>query len=98
MSYCKHCGKELTPLELISTHSCPKAGILDALTDGTFIVTTIIETSTGSSTLGSIGGSLLGGVADSVIGGIGSLLSSDDDEDDDDDYYDDDDGDSIFDF
>lgn len=80
MSYCKHCGQKLSSVELATTHLCTKMGLLDSLTDGTFIVSTIIETSTGSSTLGNIGGNLLGGVADSVVSGIGSFFSSDDDE------------------
>ena len=89
MSYCKHCGEKLSELELTTTHLCIKKGLLNSLTDGTFIVSTIIETSTGSSALGNIGGNLLGGVADSVLSGIGSIFSSDDDEEeeDDDDWF-----------
>jgi len=85
MSYCKHCGDKLTSLELATTHHCSKMGILHALTDGTFIVSTAIEVATGSSSLGSLGGNILGGAADSVIGGISSFFTSDDDEEDDDD-------------
>lgn len=89
MSYCKHCGEELTLLELASKHHCSKMGVLNTLTDGTFIVSTIIGASTGSSTLGSIGGSVFGGVADSVIGGVSSFFTDDDDEDEVDDNDDD---------
>ncbi len=80
MSYCKHCGKELTALELATTHSCPEVGLLDSLTDSSFIISKLIEGSTGSSTLGSVGGSIGGKIVDGVIGGIGSFFSGEDED------------------
>lgn len=61
MSYCKYCGEYVS--SSVSTHSCPKAGLLNVNEDDSFLVSTLIGVATDSALIGGLlGGSLLGGI------------------------------------
>ena len=78
MSYCKHCGKELSKTERL--HNCTKKGLLDTITDPSFIVETIID-----STIP--GGSLGLGLGLGILSSVANAILPDDDDDDDDDGF-----------